>query len=147
MSPTIKAAIRLGENHNDYLIAYKNTNFDALKALFDITQKSVLDQDFEILYVSTFAWTFAPWMRSTLLHDKVIKWAKGKVHVYSDSVVCLGKMLVHSEADAKWKDLLEDFQQSNENNTRVLCGRDCCNKRRNAVKSDGTGWCRHPPPR
>ena len=37
-------------------------------------------------------------MRSTLLHNIVIKWAKAKVHVYSDSVLCLGKMYEHSEA-------------------------------------------------
>ena len=50
-------------------------------------------------------------MRSTLLHDKVNKWARAKVHVYSDSVLCLGKMDEHTDANAKWKDQLPDFQQ------------------------------------
>ena len=35
-----------------------------------ITQKMILDQDFEILNVPTIEWKFTPWMRSTLLHDK-----------------------------------------------------------------------------
>ena len=52
-------------------------------------------------------------MRSTLIHDKVIKWAKAKVFVYSGSVLCLGKMHDHSEANAKWRDQLEDLRQSN----------------------------------
>ena len=56
---------------------------------------------------------FSPWMRSTLQHDKVIKWTKAKVHVYSDSFLCLGKMHEHSEAHAKWRDQLQDCQQSN----------------------------------
>ena len=47
---------------------------------------------------------FYPWMRFNLLHDQAIKWAKSKVHVYSDSVLCLGK--------CRWKDQLQDFQQS-----------------------------------
>ena len=38
----------------------------------------------------------------TLCHDQAIKWAKAKVHVYSDSVLCLGKMHRHSEASEKW---------------------------------------------
>ena len=39
----------------------------------DITQKLILKQNFEILNVSTIEWTFFPWMRSTLVHDKEIK--------------------------------------------------------------------------
>ena len=82
--------------------------------LFDITQKLILDQDFEMLNVSTIEWTFSPWMRSTLLHDKDIEWAKAKVHVHSDSVLCLWKLQEHAEANEKWKDQLLDFPQSNE---------------------------------
>ena len=57
---------------------------------------------------------FSPWMRSTLCHDQVIKWAKAKVHVYSDSVLCLGKMQSHSEANEKWKDQISVFPQDKE---------------------------------
>ena len=53
-------------------------------------------------------------MRSTLSNDKVIKWAKEKVHVYPDSVLCLGKIHEHTEANAKWKDQLQEFQPSND---------------------------------
>ena len=60
-----------------------------------------MNHGFEILNVSTIGWTFSPWMRSTLLHNKIIKWAKAKVHVYSDSVLCLGMMYEHSEGKSK----------------------------------------------
>ena len=53
---------------------------------------------------------------------KVIKWAKGKVHVYSDSVLRLGKMNEHPEENVKWNDQLQDFRQSNTN--RELFGVD-----------------------
>ena len=52
-------------------------------------------------------------MRSTLSHDKVFKWAKAKVHVCSDSVLCLGKMQEHSEANKQLKDQLQYLQRSN----------------------------------
>ena len=36
-----------------------------------------------------------------------------KTHVYSDSVLCLGRMHDHSEANEKLKSQIQDFQQSN----------------------------------
>ena len=43
-------------------------------------------------------WMYLPsWTRSTLAHDQVIKWTKAKVHVYSDSVLCLRKMQEHQQ--------------------------------------------------
>ena len=43
------------------------------------------------------------WMRSILLHGKGIKLSKAKVHVYSESVQCLGNMHKHSESTEKVK--------------------------------------------
>ena len=43
----------------------------------------------------------------------MIKWTKAKVHVYSDSVSCLGEMPEHSEANQRSKNQLEEFRQSN----------------------------------
>ena len=45
------------------------------------------------------------------MHYQVIKWAKAKAHVYSDSVLCLVKMQEHSEANQRWKTQLEEFRQ------------------------------------
>ena len=47
-----------------------------LKTLFDITEKLILEQNFDILNVSTIEWTFTPLMRSIELQDKVNMWAK-----------------------------------------------------------------------
>ena len=114
MSTTMQASVHLGPSYNDNLVAYRNTDFKELKTLFDITQRLVLDQSFVFLNVSSVVWNFTPWMRSTLCHEQVIKWAKAKVHVYSDSVSSPGKMHDHSEANEKWKSQLKDFQQTNE---------------------------------
>ena len=109
----MKASVRLWPSYNEKLVAYRNTNFRELKALFDTTQRLILEQSLGLLLVSTMIWRFTPWMRSTLCYDQVTKWARAKVCVYSDSVLCPEKMFDHSEANAKGKSQLEDFQQTN----------------------------------
>ena len=47
-------------------------------------------------------------------YDKVIKLLKAKVHVYSDSVLCLGKMHGHQDVMTKWKEKLPYFRDSKE---------------------------------
>ena len=76
------------------LVALRNTNFEELKTLFDITQRLILEHAFEILNVSTNEWHLRPWDEI-----QVFKWATAKVHVYSDSVLCPGKMYDHTEAN------------------------------------------------
>ena len=39
---------------------------------------------------------------------------KQKVHVYSDSALCLGNIRSHSESKEKWKGQIKEFRQSNE---------------------------------
>ena len=108
MSATMKAAIHLGENDKDNLFTFRNTDFEALKTLFDITQKLILEQKHEMQQVSTIEWQVTPWMRSTLPHDIV---TRAKVHVYSDAVFCLGKMFSHPES-------VEKIEKSNSNISR-----------------------------
>ena len=63
------------------------------------TQQLILDQSLEILNVSTTEWTHSPeW--DLLWNDQVINWVKAQVRVYSDSVLCVGKMYEHTEANA-----------------------------------------------
>ena len=99
LSTTLKASVHLGPNYNENLVTYRNV----------VRQRAevILEHVFEILNVSRIEWTFFSWMRSTLHHDKVMKWAKAKVHVKWDSVLFLGKIQEHSEANAKCKDQLQ----------------------------------------
>ena len=79
-----------------------------------VTQKLILKQKHEIKQVSIVEWHVAPWVRSTLLNDRVTKLSKAKVHVYSDIVLCLGKMHPQPLVVGKWKEHLEYFRNSNE---------------------------------
>ena len=91
MPTTMKAAIHLGEDYNENLVAYRNTNFDALKTWFDIGQTLILNQKHEILNSSTVEWQFTPWMRSTVPHDKVIMLSKANVTCLSRLSSLCGK--------------------------------------------------------
>ena len=113
MSTTMKAAIHLQPNYKENLEVYKSTNFEELQNLFDISQKLILEHEAEILKVSPIDWTARSWTRSKITHDQVITWTKAKVHVYSDSVSCLGKKSEHSEANQRWKNQVEEYRQSN----------------------------------
>ena len=92
LSTSMKAAVHFGPNYNEIVEVYRNTNFEELKNLFDIILRLILEHEAEMLNVSPNDWTAPSWTRYTLTHDQVMKWTKAKVHVYSDSVLCLGRM-------------------------------------------------------
>ena len=77
MSTTTKAAVHLGSNYIENFEVYRNTHFEELQNLFDITQSLTLDNQSEILSVSTIDSKASSWTRSTLTHDQVTKWTKG----------------------------------------------------------------------
>ena len=60
--------------------------------------------------VHTIESTSLSWTRSTVSHDQVIRWTQAQVRVYSDSVLCLGKMYEHKEANRRWAGQVTDFQ-------------------------------------
>ena len=97
-------------SHNDNLEVYRNTNFEELQNFFDVTQKSILDHQAEILNVKTIEWASPSWTRLTLSHDQVVTWTKGRVRVCSDSVLCLGRVSDHSEANRRWENRVEEFR-------------------------------------
>ena len=77
MTSSMKAANRFGRSFQENL---------------EITQKLVKEQLEENLNVKTLDYQSPSWTRSALCNDKVIEWAKAKVCVYADSVLCLGKV-------------------------------------------------------
>ena len=53
MSTTTKAAVHLGPNYVENLEVFRNTNFEELQNLIDITQKLIFDHPVEVLNVTT----------------------------------------------------------------------------------------------
>ena len=84
-SAIMKAAVHLGQDYQQNLCTTKDTDFEKVRTLFDISQKFILDHKDEIFGISTIELNTVPWMRTILLFDKAMKLSKAKVHVYSDS--------------------------------------------------------------
>ena len=57
--------------------------------------------------------TSPSWTRSTLLSDRAVKWITVQVHLYSDSVLCLGKIHDPGEAIEQCKGQVATFQVDN----------------------------------
>ena len=74
------------------------------------SKKMIQEQSGEILIVECLRYSSPSWERWILANDQAIKWAKARVFVYADSVLCLGKTEQGSGAAVKWKGKLEDIE-------------------------------------
>ena len=107
----MKAAIHMGPDCTEILDVYKNTNFEELQNLFDITQKLVHKQG-EILNVTMIECASLSWTRSSLAHDEATKCSRAKVRVYSDAALCNRKMKDPAHAHRSCEGQMEQFQQA-----------------------------------
>ena len=86
MTSSMKAAIHLGQDFLENSEIYKNTKFENIENVFNITQKLLKEHSEEIMNVKPLDHS-PSWTRSTLFNDNVIKWAKAKfvstqIHFY-----------------------------------------------------------------
>ena len=71
--------------------------------MFDVTAQLVNNQD-EINGLDKFLWGKNSWTNLSLIGDEtVINLQSTKVYVFSDSVLCLGKVFQHPESNEAWK--------------------------------------------
>ena len=82
--------------------------------MFDISTKLVSEQD-EISGLETIGWENHSWKYLSLIVDeRIINLQRTKVYVFSDSVLCLGKILQNPESNDAWDDRLGWFKSSPE---------------------------------
>ena len=110
MSSSMKAAIHLGPNYVVNSEIYKNTKFEEIESLFNVSQKLVMEHSGEILNVKCLEYSSPSWARAVLSHDQAIKWAEAKVCVYADSVPCVGQMKDSPGAIERWRGQLEGLR-------------------------------------
>ena len=91
MTSSMKAAIHLGPNYLSNSEIYKNTKFEKIESVFNITQKLVMEHSEEILIVKCLEHSSPSWARSEKADDQAIKWAKAKVCVHADTVLRVGQ--------------------------------------------------------
>ena len=106
----------MGKNYSDNWHSIKNTR-STMKQMFDIFEKLVSEQD-EIYGVKTIDWENLPWKYLSLIVDEeIINLQRTKVYVFSDSVLCLGKINENPQSNIAWEEKLEWFKSSLENRT------------------------------
>ena len=103
MATTLNAATFMGKNISTIQIVVKNHESLTLKQMFDVTAQLVNNQE-EINGLDKILYGKNSWTRLSLIDDEiVINLQSTKVYVFSDSVLCLGKVLQHSESNEAWK--------------------------------------------
>ena len=88
----MESAVVMGKNYSNNQHSIKITRDLTMKQMFDISSKLVSEQD-EIYGVKTINWEGYSWKYLSLIGvEQVISLQRTKVFVFSDSVLCLGKI-------------------------------------------------------
>ena len=86
-----------------------------MKQMFDISEKLISEQSDEIYGVKTINKEDSSWKYFSLFGDEqVISLPHTKVCVFSDSVLCLGKIHENQESNIPWERQTEVVQSSPE---------------------------------
>ena len=92
MSSTLESSVLVGKNYSDNWHSFKNSKDLTMKQMFDMSEKLVSEQD-EKYGVKTIDWENCSWKYLSLIGDEqVISLQRTKVYIFSDSVLCLGKI-------------------------------------------------------
>ena len=112
ISSTLEASVFIGKNYSDKIHSIKNTGENpTLKQMFDISEKLILEQSDD--GVSQISWEDSPWKQSSLVNDEeVVSLSHAKVYVFSDTVLCLGKVFQNPTSNTVWEQQLDWFKDS-----------------------------------
>ena len=117
MSSTLESSVFMLKNYSENWHSIKNTEDLTMKQMFDISAKLVSEQD-EIYGLKTIDRENSSWKYLSLIGDEqVISLQRTKVYVFSDSVLCLGKMNENPQSNYAWEQRLEWFTSTQENRT------------------------------
>ena len=93
----------VGKNFSTMQNVVKNQESLTLKQMFDVTAQVVHNEE-EITGLDKILYQKNSWTELSLINDSVIiSLQSTKVYVFSDSVLCLGKILQHPECNEAWK--------------------------------------------
>ena len=110
MATTLNAATFMGKNFSTIQSVVKNHESLTLKQMFDVTAQLVNNQD-EINGLDKIQCEKYSWTGLSLIGDEtVINLQSTKVYVFSDSVLCLGRVLQHPDSNEAWKNRVTGIQ-------------------------------------
>ena len=103
VATTLNAATFMGKNFSTMQNVVKNQESLTLKQMFDVTAQTIHNEE-EISGLDKILYQRNTWTQLSLINDPVIiNLQSTKVYVFSDSVLCLGKVLQHPECNEAWK--------------------------------------------
>ena len=103
MATTLNAATFMGKNYSTMRNVVQNGEKITLKQMFDVTATTI-NNDEEVYCLDKVVCQKNSWTQLSLINDPVIiNLQSTKVYVFSDSVLCLGKVLQHLECNESWK--------------------------------------------
>ena len=85
--------------------------------MFDISEKLIAGQSDEIYGVNPINWEDSSWKQLSLVSEEVISLSHAKVYVFSDSVLCPGKMNENPQSNTVWERQLDWFKSSSQYRT------------------------------
>ena len=103
MATTLNPVTFMGKNYSTMQNVVQNQESLTLKQMFDITAQTIHNEE-EIYCLDKVVYQKNSWTQLSLINDPVIiSLQSTKVYVFSDSVLCLGKVLQHPECNEAWK--------------------------------------------
>ena len=103
MATTLNAVTFMGKSYSTMQNVVQNEENLRLKLMFDITAQTIHNEE-EIYCLDKVVYQKNTWTQLSLINDSVIiSLQSTKVYVFSDSVLCLGKVLQHHECNEAWK--------------------------------------------
>ena len=106
MTVTMESAVFMGKNYLNNCQSIANTMDLTLKQMFDVSTRLVSEQA-EISGLETIGWENHSWKYLSLIeNERVINLQRKKVYVFSDSVLCLAKILENSQSNDAWEQRL-----------------------------------------
>ena len=103
---SMESAVFMGKNYLNNCQSIANTTDITPKQMFDISARLVSEQD-EISGLETIGWENHSWKYLSLFGDeRVINLQRTKVYVFSDSVLCVGKIFENPEFNGAWEQRL-----------------------------------------
>ena len=83
------------------------------KQIFEMSEQLILEKSDGIFGVSQISWDISPWKQLSLVSDEeVTSLSHAKVYVFSDSVLCLGKVNQNPISNTVWEEQLGWFKDS-----------------------------------
>ena len=104
MTVTMESAVFMGKNSLNNCQSIASTKDHTLRQMFDISTRLVSSEQEEISGLETIGRENHSWKYLSLIGDeRIINLQRAKVYVFSDSVLCLGRVLQHPESNEAWK--------------------------------------------